>query len=169
VIARFVAIGAAFALVAVAVPVRADEVGGEDITMPMARPPAPAVVVEEPVKAPPPPFVTIESRTLAAGLGIRWGQGTLLFEGERYPFSLKGVSLGELGVSALEGEGWVRNLENISDFAGHYVAVEAGAAAGVGASALTMRNEHGVVITLRSELEGVRLKLGTDGLRIALE
>jgi hypothetical protein len=32
-----------------------------------------------------------------------------------------------------------------------------------------MRNEHGVVISLRSELQGAQLTLGAEGLRIALE
>ena len=57
----------------------------------------------------------------------------------------------------------------ISDFAGTYVAVGAGIAAGPGASAVTMRNENGVVITLRSDLQGAQLTLGAEGLRIALD
>ena len=36
------------------------------------------------------------------------------------------------------------------------------------ASAVTMRNENGVVITLSSELQGVQLALATQGLRISL-
>lgn len=145
---------------------QADEVGGEDI---MIIEPEPTVVEVETVTAAPPPYVTIESRSVAAGLGISWGDGTLLFEGRRHPFSVKGVSLGDLGTSLMNAEGRVENLERLSDFAGSYVAVEARAAAGVGAGALTMRNEHGVVITLTSRLEGVQLTLGAEGFRIALD
>ena len=48
------------------------------------------------------------------------------------------------------------------------MAIQAAGAAGTGASALTMRNEHGVVITLNAELQGVQLALATQGLRITL-
>ena len=61
------------------------------------------------------------------------------------------------------------NLTNLADFEGRYLAVGAGAAAGVGASALTMRNEKGVVISVKSSLRGGRLTLGPEGLRIALK
>lgn len=170
-VGRIITLGAAFFLVFAAASVQADVVGGEDVIIgqPPPAPPQRAMVMQQSVTAPPPPWVTIESKSLGAGLGISWGKGSLLFEGQRYGFSVKGVSLGDLGASQLSAEGGVRNLERLSDFAGHYVAVEAGAAAGVGASALSMRNEHGVVISLQSELQGVRLKLGTEGFRIVLE
>ena len=81
---------------------------------------------------------------------------------------VRGMSVGDLGISRISAEGGVANLENVEDFAGHYVAVEAGAAAGKGRSALTMRNGNGVVITLESELEGLQLTLGASGLDIEL-
>ena len=69
------------------------------------------------------------------------------------------------GVSA---SGGVDNLDDISDFEGRYVALEAGAAAGVGVSTLTMRNEKGVVITLDSNVKGAQLTLGAQGLSVEL-
>ena len=78
-------------------------------------------------------------------------------------------SLGDLGVSRIDAEGVVANLEDVSDFAGRYVAVEAGAAAGKGVSTLTMRNEKGVVITLESNLTGAQLTLGGQALEIELQ
>ena len=130
-----------------------------------------AVVVEEtqPVTAPPPPYVEIESTAIAAGIGARFGGGVLLVAGEEHPFTMKGLSLGDLGVSRIDAEGSVANLEDVSDFAGRYVAVEAGAAAGKGVSTLTMRNEKGVVITLQSELTGAQLSLGGQALEIELQ
>jgi hypothetical protein len=125
--------------------------------------------MEKPVTAPPPAWVELERTSVAAGLGIHWGGGTLQFEGRDYGFSVKGMSLGDLGASKLNALGNVRHLDDISDFAGTYVAVGAGIAAGPGVSAVTMRNEHGVVISLRSELQGAQLTLGAEGLRIALE
>ncbi len=143
---------------------QADDPGGEDIVVP-----PPATAVEEPVTAPPPPFVSMQSMSIAAGIGLSWGEGILSFEGQRHAFSVKGVSLIDLGVAKLISEGAVSNLEELSDFEGNYVAVEAGAAAGVGASVLSMRNEHGVVIDLSSDVEGVVLALGPEGLRITLD
>jgi hypothetical protein len=151
----------------------ADDIGGGEVIMidkQTARPTAaPVAAVEQPVTAPPPPFVELETTAIAAGIGARFGGGTLLVAGEEHPFTLRGLSLGDVGVSRISASGHVRNLENVSDFAGNYVAVEAGAAAGVGASALTMRNEKGVVITLESDVKGVQLTLGGQGLAVELE
>ena len=151
--------------------VQADEMEGESIPVP---PPATKVekeqvVIEEAVTAPPPPFVTVASTSIAAGIGLSWGEGILSFEGQRHAFSVKGLSIGDLGVAKLVSEGAVSNLDDLADFEGSYVAVEAGAAAGVGASVLSMRNENGVVISLKSDIEGVQLALGAEGLQITLD
>ena len=63
----------------------------------------------------------------------------------------------------------MQNLSRIEDFEGTYVAFEAGAAAGSGAAALKMRNQHGVVITLESRVRGVQLTLAGQALDITLE
>ena len=110
----------------------------------------------------------LETTSIAAGIGVSWGDGTLTFQGRDYDFELKGISLIDLGASSSVSVGDVQNLENLADFEGTYVAVEAAGAAGSGASAVTMRNENGVVITLNSELQGVQLALATQGLRITL-
>jgi hypothetical protein len=166
VIRRIIAMGIGLSLVSISAA-WADEVGGEDIVVPRKR--APAKAMEKPVTAPPPAWVEFERTSVAAGVGINWGGGTLQFEGRDYGFSVKGVSLGDLGASKMSALGNVRHLDEISDFAGTYVAVGAGIAAGPGASAVTMRNENGVVITLRSDLQGAQLTLGAEGLRIALD
>ena len=151
--------------------------GDEEIVVPRAAPPpapppapaAPPPPVEQPVTAAPPPFVEFERSSLAAGIGFQWGAGELSFEGRRYGFSVQGLSVADIGASKMAGEGHVKNLERIEDFAGTYVAVEAGAAAGIGAGAIAMRNEHGVVITVASDVRGAQLTLGPQGLRISLE
>ena len=155
-IKRIIAMGIGLSLISISAA-WADEVGGEDIVVPSRA--APAKAMEKPVTAPPPAWVELERTSVAAGLGIHWGGGTLQFEGRDYGFSVKGVSLGDLGASKLSALGNVRHLDNISDFAGTYVAVGAGIAAGPGVSAVTMRNEHGVVISLRSDLQGAQLTL----------
>ena len=150
-----------FAMAFVSFAAIADDIGGEDIVVP---PP-----VEEPVTAPPPPSVSLETTAIGAGIGLSWGEGWLSFEGQRHDFSVKSLSLGDLGAAKFISDGTVSNLERLDDFAGTYVAVDAAAAAGVGAAAASMRNEHGVVISLRSDVAGFQLSLGAEGVRIELD
>lgn len=147
----------------------ADDVGGGEVIMIEKQTATPMPPMEEPVTAAPPPFVELETTAIAAGIGARFGGGTLLVAGEEHPFKLKGLSLGDVGVSRISASGPVENLENVSDFEGNYVAVEAGAAAGVGVSKLTMRNDKGVVITLESDVKGAQLTLGAQGLNVDLD
>ena len=173
-IVRVIALGVALCFVPLVAA--ADEpMDQEEIVVPPPAPPPPppppVVIVEEEevVAAGPPPWVEFERTSVGAGLGLSWGGGMLSFDGEDHAFTIKGLSLGELGASKMVAVGDVRNLERVSDFAGTYVSVEAGAAASKGATALTMRNEHGVTITLTSQQDGVRLRVGPEGLRIALQ
>lgn len=162
-------LGLAFALAPMA---QADQVGTEEeIAVPQPREvaPEPVVVQQVPVTAPPPAFVELERSSLGAGIGISWGKGSLSFEGNNYAFSVKGLSVGDLGAAKMIAEGQVANLENLADFAGTYVAVEAGATAGKGVGTMTMMNEHGVTITLASQREGLGLTLGAQGFSVALD
>jgi hypothetical protein len=159
VIGRIIAIGIAITLVPASMA-WADDVGGEPIVVPSA---------EKPVTAPMPATVQMESTSLGLGVGVSWGAGTLSVEGEHHAFEIKGLSLGEVGYVSIDALGDVQNLENPADLAGTYIAVEAGAAAGAGASVVTMRNEKGVVITLQSDTSGVQLALGAEALRIELK
>lgn len=152
---------------------QADMVGDEEeiaVPAPIAVAPEPVIVEKQvPVTAPPPPFVELTRSSLGAGVGLSWGHGALSFEGNNYAFSVKGISVGDLGVAKMIAEGQVQNLARLSDFAGTYVAVEAGATAGKGVSTLSMVNEHGVTINLASQREGLGLTLGAQGFQIALD
>ena len=53
----------------------------------------------------PPPFLELSSTSLAAGIGISWGEGTLTFEGEDHAFSVRSVSLLDVGASVSDGLG----------------------------------------------------------------
>lgn len=167
----------AFAIVGMALlspqVVTADEVGGEEIVVPARTPvptPEPVIVTREvPVSAPPPPFVELERKSIGAGLGISWGEGTIYWEGQAHAFSVKGLRVGDVGLAKMIGEGYVQNLDDLDSFAGTYVAVGAGATAGKGGSAVTMRNENGVVLSLLSKTEGVALNLGAEGFQIQLD
>ncbi len=94
---RVIAMGVALSLISLS-GVYADEPAPEEeiVVPPPAPPPAP-----EPVSAPPPPYLELKQRTIAAGLGLSWGGGTIKFDGEDHAFSVKGLSVGELGASSL--------------------------------------------------------------------
>ena len=154
------------------VAAQADTDKGGDVPIPPPRattpPPAPAAA-EEPVSALPAPYLTLETTSLAAGIGVTWGEGTLSYEGMDHAFSVRGVSLFDIGASVTDGLGEVYNLSQIEDFEGTYVAVGAAGAAGVGKSTTRMRNDHGVEIELRSDLKGVEFALATQGFSIRLK
>lgn len=147
---------------------QADEEKGGDVDIPPPRQaaPPPTPTPQEPVSAPPPPFVELRSKSVAAGIGISWGDGILSYEGVDHAFSVRGVSLLDIGASVADGIGEVYNLQSLDQFEGTYVAVEAAGAAVVGGSAARMRNEHGVEISMKSDLQGLELALATRSFSI---
>ena len=113
--------------------------------------------------------VTIESTSVAIGVGVQWGHGTLKFQGKEYKFSVNGLSVIDLGVSSISATGKVYNLKKLSDFAGTYTAAEAGIAVGAGVGAASMRNQNGVDMNLTSTKTGIKFKLAPEGLKIELK
>jgi hypothetical protein len=113
--------------------------------------------------------VSIESTSIAAGIGVSWGDGKLSFKGKTFPFSVDGLSLVDFGISKASAVGDVYNLTDVSKFAGNYVAAEAGFALAGGMGGMVLRNQNGVVIHLRSVSQGAKLQLGTSGLKIAMK
>jgi hypothetical protein len=110
--------------------------------------------------------VTIESTSIAAGIGVTWGDGKLTFKGKDYPFSIDGLTLVDFGISKAQATGDVYNLTDPAKFAGTYVAAEAGLTLAGGVGGMVLRNQNGVVLHLRSVSQGARLQLGTSGLII---
>jgi hypothetical protein len=113
--------------------------------------------------------VTIEAKQVAAGVGYTWGAGILKFEGKEYKFAVKGLDVAAVGVAKISAKGDVYNMKTVADFAGDYVAIQAGAAIYKGPVGLLMRNTKGVVINLTAAQTGVQLSLGTKGLSIAMK
>ena len=113
--------------------------------------------------------VSIQSTSVAAGVGVQWGQGTLTYNGKKYPFSLQGLEVVGVGYAQVAAEGTVSNLTKLSDFEGVYAAAEAGAAAGSGPATVTMKNPNGVTIALHAVQDGVQLTLAAGGVNIALK
>ena len=113
--------------------------------------------------------VSIQSTSIAAGIGVSWGDGKLSFKGKDYPFSIDGLTLVDFGISKASATGEVYNLTDVSKFAGTYVAAEAGLTLAGGMGGISMRNSSGVVIVLRSVSTGAKLQLGPSGLDIKLK
>jgi Envelope integrity protein A len=113
--------------------------------------------------------VSVESKTIAVGIGVSWGDGKLTYQGKDHQFSISGLSVADLGISKATATGDVYNLKKLSDFAGNYVAAQAGAAVGGGAGAVTMRNQNGVVMQLTGTGTGVQLTLAAKGVEVKLK
>ena len=113
--------------------------------------------------------VTIQSRSIAAGVGVTWGDGTLSFKGKNYPFSIDGLTLVDFGISRANAAGEVYNLTDVAKFAGTYVAAEAGLTLAGGMSGMILRNQDGVLMRIHSTSRGARLQLGTSGLTIRMK
>ena len=113
--------------------------------------------------------VSIESKSIAVGIGVSWGDGVLVYRGSRYPFTVNGLSVLDLGVSKVTAAGNVANLKRLEDFDGNYVQAGAGAVVGGGAGAAVLRNQNGVEIALTATAQGVRFSLASSGADIKLK
>jgi len=113
--------------------------------------------------------VSIQTTSIAAGVGVQWGEGTLTYKGKKYSFSLQGLDLVGVGYAQVSARGTVSNLTKLSDFEGVYAAAEAGVAAGSGPATITMKNPNGVTITINAVQEGVQFKLAAGGVNVDLK
>jgi Cu/Ag efflux protein CusF len=113
--------------------------------------------------------VRIESTSPTLGVGAEWGHGTLtLNDGSTHKFKVRGVSVVDVGISNIHASGEVYKLVDLKDFAGSYVAAEAGVALAEGGSGAVLRNAKGVVMRLRSTQKGIKLTLAPEGTRVEL-
>ena len=101
--------------------------------------------------------------SVAAGIGVSWGSGTLSYKGKDYPIDVKGLTVGDVGVTKIEASGKVYNLKSIDDFDGNYAAVGAGLTAAGGGGAAAMKNQNGVTVELVATTQGVKFALGGGG------
>ncbi len=113
--------------------------------------------------------VTLESKSIAVGVGVSWGDGVLEYRGKKYPFSVEGLSVLDLGVSKVSARGEVKNLKKLEDFDGKYVMAAAGATVGGGAGAAALKNQNGVEMTVTATAQGVKLTAGGGGVDVKLK
>ena len=113
--------------------------------------------------------LTLQSTSVAVGIGFSWGHGVLSFRGRRYPFKVDGLSVNAVGASKSDATGYVYNLKNVDDFEGTYTAISAGGAVGGGKGITSMKNGNDVRITLHSTKQGIEAKAAPEGVKITLE
>ena len=107
--------------------------------------------------------------SVAAGIGWSWGEGVLTFQGIDHNFSIKGLSVADVGISKLSASGIVKNMRSLDQFNGTYHGVKAGVTIAGGVGAVAMKNNHGVVLELNGSSQGLKFALGTQGVTIELK
>ena len=112
--------------------------------------------------------VKMTGKSIAAGVGFSWGSGVLTYQGKDYPFSISGLSAGDIGFNIAELSGQIFNLKNLADFNGNYSGFGAGITVAGGGSGATMKNQNGVVMNLVATTQGLTFKLGVDGMKVEL-
>ncbi len=111
----------------------------------------------------------ISSKSVAVGVGFTWGGGSLKFQNKAHEFSVKGLSIIDVGASKINVTGNVYHLNKIEDFSGTYVAASAGLVVGGGAEGTVMKNQNGVVIKMTSTQKGLKVKLAPEGITLELK
>jgi hypothetical protein len=117
------------------------------------------------------PDATVEltQGQVAVGIGWSWGEGVLTYKGQKYPVTVQGLSVIDVGITKATAFGKVYGLKNLEDFNGNYTAATAEGTLGGGAGASTMKNQNGVVIDLFSTTQGINLKLAPSGVKLMIK
>jgi hypothetical protein len=115
---------------------------------------------------------TVRVTVVKAGfvVGAGGGRGVLTFRHRNYPFIVQGLSLGlTTGASINKLVGRAENINEISDFAGTYSVIGAGAALVGGVGGVQLRNAKGVTITLQGFKGGVEASANVAKVVITLD
>ena len=119
--------------------------------------------------SPPDATIKLSGGSIAAGVGLNWGKGTLTFKGKQYPISVKGIDVGDVGITNVTASGQVFNLSKLADFDGNYTSVGAGITVAGGGSGVVMQNQNGVKIEISSTTRGVRLTAAVGGVSMKIK
>jgi membrane-bound inhibitor of C-type lysozyme len=112
--------------------------------------------------------VTIETMSAGAGLGVTWGDGVLEYRGEKYPFTVRGFDVGDVGVAKAIANGIVFNLKSVEDFSGMFAAVAASGTFGGGAGSGAMYSNNKVSMVWTGTNQGLNLSLAHSGINVQL-
>ena len=102
-------------------------------------------------------------------IGVGGGEGVLIFRGQRYPFTVSGMSVGfTIGASTTQFQGHALHLRTASDIQGSYSVIGAGGALAAGAGGVSLQNNRtGVVLQLAGGRVGVEVSAAVGGVTIA--
>jgi hypothetical protein len=131
-----------------------------------------AAVAAGPVLAQEPTTGKVQFEIYKAGfiVGVSGGKGTLTFEGEDYPLSIGGVSLGAtVSLSKADFVGEASNLTKPEDIEGVYSGAGAGAALAGGGNTAILKNSKGVELTVSGQQMGVDLSLDLNGMSVKIK
>lgn len=112
--------------------------------------------------------IELSGGSVAAGIGYSWGSGTLIYQGNRYPLKISGITLASVGINHYTAAGTVTGLRTARDINGVFTSVAAGGTLGGGGGIAAMKNQNGVVIQMTSTTAGLSLTLAAEGLKISL-
>lgn len=112
--------------------------------------------------------LSLESGAERAGAGYFWTRGTLRYGGKVYRFRVEGLGTTYLDAS-VSAEGDVYHLTTLRHLNGTYSEIEVDAALARQGTGAAIRNEHGVIIALRSETEGLVFDISLIGVSIRLQ
>jgi hypothetical protein len=103
-------------------------------------------------------------------VGVGSGQGVLTFRGQRYPFTVSGMSVGfTVGASTTKFAGRALNLRSPGDLAGSYATGGAGGALAGGAGGVQLQNAKGVILQLSGPRVGAEVSAAVGGVTIAMQ
>jgi hypothetical protein len=112
--------------------------------------------------------VTIVAKAAALGVGYEWGDGTLYYHRHRYSFTVRGVSVADVGFSRIVGHGRIYELHRLADFSGTYGAATGEATLVNGLGGQVLKNGQGVEIRIDDVTKGARLSGSADGIQLEL-
>ena len=121
------------------------------------------------VAAPVDAKIVITAKAAAVGVGYTWGNGVLKYHGHSYSFTVKGVTVADLGYATITSTGRVYHLKKIADFSGNYAAATGEATLGKGLGGQVLQNGNGVQISLDETTKGARLSASADGIQLTIE
>ena len=112
--------------------------------------------------------VIMHAHAAAVGVGYTWGDGVLIYHGVEHHFSVRGLTVADLGFSDIRAHGRVFNLHHLHDFDGTYAALTGEATVGRGLGGQVLRNGNGVEINIDEVTKGARLSASADGIELRL-
>ena len=99
---------------------------------------------------------------------VATGEGTVNYQGRTHHFTMNGVGAGGYGAQKVAASGEVQNLHNLADFEGTYRGSSKGITLVNGTMTAKMTNEHGVIVYLSGERQGLATSSGVRVFKVKL-